>query len=180
MSYQRQYLSLDDKAILAQCTVQTYKASGPGGQHRNKTLSAVRLKHVPTGITAQSEGSRVQHENKRLAVNRLRMNIACRLREPVDVHQAELPEFVSECIFRPRGRSAEGACRLEVGRKDRRFWQVGAFLLDLLETFEGRMAPAAVQLGITTGNLARVLKSDRHLFGAAQVLRKRFGRKPLD
>lgn len=71
------YLSLDDAALLVQCAVHVYKSSGPGGQHRNKVSSAVRLRHNPTGITTHGDQSRSQHDNKRLALQRLRMNIAC-------------------------------------------------------------------------------------------------------
>lgn len=47
------YLGLTDEELMKQCEMGTFKASGPGGQHRNKRESAVRLKHVPTGIIAQ-------------------------------------------------------------------------------------------------------------------------------
>jgi len=47
------YLYLTDEDLLRQCEMDTFKASGPGGQHRNKRESAVRLKHLPTGIIAQ-------------------------------------------------------------------------------------------------------------------------------
>lgn len=47
------YLKLSDEELMAQCEMDTYKASGPGGQHRNKRESAVRLKHLPTGVIAQ-------------------------------------------------------------------------------------------------------------------------------
>ena len=49
-----------------------YKASGKGGQHRNKTESAVEVKHLPTGITAKSDSERSQHDNKRIAVDLLK------------------------------------------------------------------------------------------------------------
>eukprot|EP00246_Nothoceros_aenigmaticus_P014892 TRINITY_DN5910_c0_g4_i1.p1 TRINITY_DN5910_c0_g4~~TRINITY_DN5910_c0_g4_i1.p1 ORF type:complete len:212 (-),score=11.45 TRINITY_DN5910_c0_g4_i1:414-1049(-) len=70
------YLSFADKNLLAQCVVDTYRASGAGGQHRNKTDSAVRLKHSPTGMVGQAADDRSQHVNKALALNRLRHVIA--------------------------------------------------------------------------------------------------------
>lgn len=47
------------------------KSSGPGGQHVNKTESAVRAKHVPTGLSVLAQAGRCQHENKRLALRML-------------------------------------------------------------------------------------------------------------
>jgi hypothetical protein len=170
-----EYLVLDDAALLRQCEVHLYRASGPGGQHRNKTSSAVRLHHRPTGVAAQGEDARSQHQNKRTALRRLRMNIACRVRGEVDA-AAEPPPVVRECMFTPRGRGGGSRPRLDVGRKDRRFWRVGAFLLDVLQAREGRLAEAAAVVGISTANLVEVLKADRHLLAAAQQIRKAWGR----
>jgi peptide chain release factor len=55
---------------------ETYRASGPGGQHVNTTNSAVRVIHVPTGQTAQAQEERSQHRNKALALARLAEQIA--------------------------------------------------------------------------------------------------------
>jgi hypothetical protein len=179
MTYRRQYLDLGDEEILAQCQVDIYKSSGPGGQHRNKVSSAVRLRHRPTGVTAHGDDSRSQHQNKLMALQRLRMNLACRLRQPVQIESSEVPPFVAECMFQPRGRPPQASRRLEVGRKDRRFWHVAAFLLDVLDAFGGHLADSAAYVGVTTGNLTSLLKSDRHLLAVAQAIRKRFGQKPL-
>lgn len=176
------WLALDDEQLLAACDVHTYKSSGPGGQHRNKVSSAVRLRHRPTGISAHGDDSRSQHENKRLALKRLRMNIALQLRRPVDPRTVEpqtLPPVVGECLFTVRGGPRAGVRRLEVGRKDHRFWAVAQFVLDLLEADQARLSDTAARLGITTGNLAALLKEDRHLFAAAQEMRKRHGQAPL-
>jgi len=179
MAGQEDYLSLDDAALLAECDVHIYKSSGPGGQHRNKVSSAVRLRHRPTGISAHGDDSRSQHENKRLALARLRMNIACQVRRVVDL-EAELAAVLRECMFVPRGRGEQAPPRLKVGRKDHRFWPVAAVVLDLLEAVHGRLSEAAAHIGASTSNLADLLRSDRHLFAAAQALRKRHGLKPLN
>lgn len=48
--------------------IETYKGTGPGGQHRNKTESCARAVHVPTGLEARSESERSQHQNKQYAL----------------------------------------------------------------------------------------------------------------
>jgi peptide chain release factor len=57
---------------------EAYRASGPGGQHVNKTSSAIRVTHLPTGAVAQAQEERSQHRNKALAVARLATILAKR------------------------------------------------------------------------------------------------------
>jgi hypothetical protein len=161
------WANLSDAQLLAQCAVDTYRASGPGGQKRNKTSSAVRLRHLPSGLRVIAEESRSQHENKARALRRLRQALYLHLREP-------------PAADRPAFRAALGADgRLDLGRKDPRFWPAVGVVLDVLAAAEGRVAEAAAALGVTTGNLIDFLRTDPKVWEQANQLRARGGHKPL-
>jgi hypothetical protein len=159
------WLALTADELLRQCEVDTYRASGPGGQKRNKTSSAVRLRHLPSGLIVIAEESRSQHENKAKALKRLHQALALKLRAAA---AAELPATV---------KNADG--RLEVGRKDPRFWPAVATALDVLDGHHGRVHDAAVALGVTTGNLVDFLQTDPKVWAEANAIRQRHGQKPL-
>jgi hypothetical protein len=162
-------LDQDDARLLADCDVDTLRASGPGGQKRNKTESAVRLRHRPTGIIAIAEESRSQAENKARALRRLRKLLALRLRAAVDPE--EVPEAVVACI----GRKG----RLDIGQRDARYLPCVAAVLDVLASHEGVLGDAAKQLGVTTGNLSSFITDDEDVMVEANRLREHFGLRPL-
>jgi ribosome-associated protein len=78
----RRWHELSDDALLAQCEVQAHRASGPGGQHRNKSETAIRLVHGPSGITAEGKDERSRTQNLGAALARLREKLERRAYRP--------------------------------------------------------------------------------------------------
>lgn len=71
----RHHIPADDDALLAECEVQTFRSTGPGGQGVNTTDSAVRLKHLPSGMVVVARRERSQLQNKHACLKRLRENL---------------------------------------------------------------------------------------------------------
>ena len=167
------YLLASDDALIAQCEVDRYRASGPGGQHRNKTESAVRLRHKLTGVSAIGEDSRSQAENKMHAVRRLRSAIALEVREPVALeHFAASPRLAALVAG---GTAPLGARTRQTGE----YWAAIGELLDLLVAGGLEIAMTAQRLGITTGAMSKLLLHDDLVARAVNDLRRAKGMRPL-
>jgi protein subunit release factor B len=70
--FQLEDIPNDPRELERDCEISFYRASGPGGQHRNKTETAVRVVHTPTGTTASAAEERSQFRNREVALERLR------------------------------------------------------------------------------------------------------------
>jgi len=90
-------ITIEDKDI----RIDTYRASGAGGQHVNKTESAIRITHIPTGIVVQCQNDRSQHKNKATAMKMLKSRL----------YELKLEEQKAE---------ADGIPKSEIGWKDNR------------------------------------------------------------
>jgi hypothetical protein len=166
---------LTEDQLLAQCDVDTYRASGPGGQKRNKTSSAVRLRHTPTGLIVIAEESRSQHENKAKALKRLWHALFLELRDPLPADLT--PEMIAALPDFATARDPSG--RLHMSARDPRFWPAVGVALDVLAAVEARVADAATLLGVSTGNLIDFLQTEPKVWQEANRLRAVFGHKAL-
>jgi hypothetical protein len=167
------YLLASDDALIRQCEVDRYRASGPGGQHRNKTESAVRLRHIATGVSAIGEDSRSQAENKLHAVRRLRAAIALGVREAVALDG-----------YQPSPRLAALATGGTDGlgkrtRQSPEYWCGIAELLDLLDAGNVEIGTTAQRLGMTTGALSKLLLHDDAVARVVNDMRRLRGLRPL-
>jgi hypothetical protein len=160
--------SLDDASLLAQCRVDRRRGAGPGGQHRNKTESAVELHHQPTGLTAQAGERRSQHENQRKALRRLRLNLAVEVRgshdraRPSDLWQA-----------RRQGNA------IPVNVKHADFPALLAEAMDIIAACREDVPKAARCLGISTSQLLKLLKKHPPALERVNQQRQRRGLHPM-
>jgi hypothetical protein len=163
----RDFLRLDDDALFAQCEFDRFRASGPGGQKRNVTESAVRLRHGPSGLAAVATESRSQHENRARALRRLRTTIALTLRSPVALEAYAPPTKLADAL------------KTGFGRRDKRFLPAIAALFDLLAAVEWRVSDAARRLKVSTAALGRLLEREGVVLKAANERRVALGMRPL-
>ncbi len=165
----RTWLRQSDAELLADCEVDTYRASGPGGQKRNKTSSAVRLRHRPTGLMVTASESRSQHENRARAVRRLRQMIALTQRNPFRSETTE--EFYTAALARDPS--------LRVSAKHPDYWLIVQHVLDVFAGCGASTARAAETLNISTGHLIRFFKHDPKVWEQANRLRQAAGFQAL-
>lgn len=165
----RAFLPLDDEVLVAQCEVDRFRTRGPGGQHRNKVETAVRLRHLPTGLTGEATETRSQHTNRVRALGRLRLAIALGLRAAAPPGEP-LPSELE---------ALDASGRITVGTRDRRRLMVLAAMLDVLAADGWQVGQAALRLGCSTAALSRLLTGEPPLLAEVNRQRGRLGLRPL-
>jgi peptide chain release factor 2 len=141
---------IDIEVNESELRIDTYRASGAGGQHINTTDSAVRITHLPTGIVVQCQNQRSQHKNKAEAFNQLRAKL----------YEAELQKREAEA-------NATAASKTDIG------WghQIRSYVLQPYQLVKD------LRTGITSTAPSDVLDGDLDRFMAAALSQRVTGEK---
>ncbi len=140
------YPVVDDNIVVdyneSDLRIDTYRASGAGGQHINTTDSAVRITHIPTGIVVQCQNQRSQHKNKAEAYNQLRARL-----------------YERELAIRETAANAENAGKTDIG------WghQIRSYVLQPYQMVKD------LRTGVTSTAPSDVLDGDLDAFMAAAL-----------
>lgn len=163
----RARLDYSDERLLAECTVEARRVRGPGGQHRNKVSSGIRLTHRPSGLVVTACERRSQHENKAVACDRLREALALHFRLPLP----PVPPWPENVPV------VDG--RLRVSGRNPSRPKVLALVLDGLAQAGGQIPAAAARLGLTGSSLTRFLSEDPRAWAEVNRIRQSRGLPPL-
>lgn len=142
MNQRDEILCMDDENLAAICRLEFYKGSGPGGQHRNKTSSAVRVTLEKYNISVSDCTERQQHRNRHNALKKLKMVLA--------LTQRQSPGDISGIIF------------CSIHSPDYPLWT--AMLFDILEANNYDHKASAHQCGISPSALLKKLARDPQLW----------------
>ena len=160
---------LPEDKLLAQCRFEAFTSSGPGGQRRNRSYAAVRITHLPTGISASATDSRSQRENRIHAIRALRHKLALELRREIEIDPIS---------YHPPPWFAEYP-KLHMSPKNPLYPATIAIVLDVLKAAHWNVPAAASLLRLSSSALIRFLGDDGQLWATVNRHRSELGMAPL-
>ena len=166
--------SLDPDELLTQCTVRRFKASGPGGQHRNKTESAIELTHTPTGLSVTATERRSQHDNLHIALKRMRLKLAIEHRPP-SPRTSDPAMSTPSTLWQSRIKDK----RLVLSTDHADFPTLLAEALNTLAVLGYEHAKTAAMLGVTPSQFIKLLKKEPSALAHVNKQRGQLGMRPL-
>lgn len=166
--------SLDEAALMQQCVLTKSRGQGPGGQNRNKVETEVRLAHTPTGLNAHAGERRSSEQNRSVAISRMRLELATRVRCPVPVGDARTPLWLKRCA--PRGKAA-GRVTCNPSHPD--YPEMLALALDVVHACGWDMRRAAIRLVCTPTQLLKLIKDHPPALVWLNSQRKAHALRPL-
>lgn len=161
--------ALEPTRLLDQCDVRRSRGSGPGGQHRNKVETAVRICHRPTGIEAAATERRSQAQNLRTATFRLRVTLAVTVRCPI--HGQHMPSV----LWRSRCRNS----RVAVNPTHADYPALLAEALDVIDGMGMDLRSAAGFLACSVSQLVKLLRTEPRALGWVNEQRRQAGLVPM-
>lgn len=168
--------ALPEDALRQQVEARRSRSSGPGGQHRNKVETTVHLTHRPTGIQAHAGERRSQAENLRVALRRLRLNLALQHRSPLTDERFMAPgAHQPSALWRSRLRAG----RIAINPEHDDFPALLAEALDALHLYEDELERTATALRVSNTQLVKLLGLEPQALLALNQRRAARGLRPL-
>lgn len=165
-----------EEELVKELQFEATRSRGPGGQHRNRVATAIRVTHLPTGITAMATERRSQLENKEEALFRIRVKLAMEVRtELVDEDFVPPGEYKPSALWMSRVKGA----KMKVNPHHLDFPALLAEVLDRLHLEEDDLERTAAAFRISKSQLVKFLAVDPAALHALNERRKAKGHRPL-